>query len=422
MQNCTAGEVLALREKNYRRNYIALLLEGFFFSFALTMFSYTTVLPIYVSKLSDNAMLISLISVLYYGLGYGSSIFSAVIGVNARSPKWSSILVCSLQRVGFILIFLSTYMTTGDTALALTLFFFSFGVYSVSAGMASPMFAQLVSTVIHRNTGGFYGSYTVAGALSGVLASTVMTRIFERCGFPGDYRRIFLIGTLAALAASAIVAVGIKEVTADRSAEKIRFRELFQLMEELLKKDAAFRGYALVKALVGAAEFSIPYFIVKVGALTDAPAGFVGTMTTVLLVCNMLAGKVMGWLGDRRGPQVMLTAACASGAAAAAVALWMPGYLWSFPLFLFVSLASQGVYLSGSLAAINYSKRVRTPLYSALLGLVSSPVYIAASLLGGLLSGRTGVDAVFIAALVVYALCAELSFAFSRKRRGEQTQ
>ena len=155
---------------------------------------------------------------------------------------------------------------------------------------------------------------------------------------------------------------------------------------------------------------------ISLAVVDDAPAGFVGTMTTVLLVSNMLAGKVMGWLGDRRGPRSILTAACASGAAAAAIALWMPNYLWGFPMFVLVSLASQGVYLSGSLAAIGYSHRVRTPLYSSVIGLVSSPVYIAASLLGGLLSKQIGLRAVFAAALAVYALCAVLSALPDRPR------
>lgn len=408
--------VLARRERYYRRNYITLLFESFFFTFSLTMFSYTTVLPVYVSKLTADTMFVSLISVLYYGLGYGASVFSAVIGVNARSPKWASVWVCMLQRVGFALILLSAYMARGNAGGALALFFVSFGAYSVSAGMASPMFAQLVGTSIHRNTGSFYGSYSLVGAASGVLASAVMTRIFERSAFPEDYKRIFLIGTVTALAASLVVAVGIREVTDDRDTRTIRFRELLPLMAGLLRGDRAFAGYVAVKALVGAAEFSIPYFIVRVGALDDAPAGFVGTMTTVLLVSNMLAGKVMGWLGDRRGPRSILTAACASGAAAAAIALWMPNYLWGFPMFVLVSLASQGVYLSGSLAAIGYSHRVRTPLYSSVIGLVSSPVYIAASLLGGLLSKQIGLRAVFAAALAVYALCAVLSALPDRPR------
>ncbi len=419
MQPTDASALLARKERYYKRNYLTLMLEGFLFTFSCTMFSYTTVLPVYVSKLTSNAFFVSLISVMYYGFGYGASIFSTVIGVNAKSPKWISIWVCGLQRIGFILIFLSTY-TSGNAALAL--FFISFSVYSVSAGMSLPMFNQMVATSIHRNTGGFYGSYYLIGNAAGVLASTLMTRIFSLRAYPVDYRLIFLIGTLTAVVASFVVGFGIKEVTDDRVVENIRFSEVFSLLRDIFRTNKLFSRFVVVRALAAAAEFSVPYFIIKAGAFDDVPAGFVGTMTTVLLISNMFASKLMGWLGDKRGPLFMVAAACASGVAATLLALFMPGYSWSYLMFLFVALASQGLYLSSNLAAIEYSGRVRTPLYSAAAGLASSPVYIAASLLGAAAVNRFSLDGVFVIALAAFAVCFVLSAVFMKKTPAEQSQ
>ena len=144
----SAQELYQKKERFYPRNFISLMFEGFTFSFALAMFSPENVLPVYVASLSDKAIYIALISALYYGFSYGCTVFSCVLGVNAKSPKWISVIVCFLQRVGFFTIFLSTFLVGGNTQIALVLFFVSFAIYSASAGMSNPLFAQMVGTSI----------------------------------------------------------------------------------------------------------------------------------------------------------------------------------------------------------------------------------------------------------------------------------
>ena len=75
--------------------------ESFFFAFALTMFSPENVLPVYVSSLSDKAIYIALISALYYGISYSATVFSCVVGVNAKSPKWISVVICFCKESAF---------------------------------------------------------------------------------------------------------------------------------------------------------------------------------------------------------------------------------------------------------------------------------------------------------------------------------
>ena len=93
-----AQYIYVKKEAFYKGNFISLMCESFFFAFALTMFSPENVLPVYVSSLSDKAIYIALISALYYGISYSATVFSCVVGVNARSPKWISVVICFLQR------------------------------------------------------------------------------------------------------------------------------------------------------------------------------------------------------------------------------------------------------------------------------------------------------------------------------------
>ena len=200
-----AQYIYVKKEAFYKGNFISLMCESFFFAFALTMFSPENVLPVYVSSLSDKAIYIALISALYYGISYSATVFSCIVGVNARSPKWISVVICFLQRIGFFLIFLSTYLASGNVKLALVTFFVSLTLYAGSAGMSNPLFAQMVGTSIHRNVGTFYGAYNMVGACSGVLASVVLTQCLARLEFPFSFRCVFLLGLISALIATVVV-------------------------------------------------------------------------------------------------------------------------------------------------------------------------------------------------------------------------
>ena len=83
------NDILYLKEKYLKRNIITLLIEGFFASFAFSLFSQTTVLPVYVSNLTSNTFWISMITFIFFGLSNISGIVSSIIGTNAKSPKWS---------------------------------------------------------------------------------------------------------------------------------------------------------------------------------------------------------------------------------------------------------------------------------------------------------------------------------------------
>lgn len=408
--NPSPEEILRKKERFYPRNFVSLMFEGFTFSFALAMFSPENVLPVYVSSLSDDAIYIALISALYYGFSYGFTVFSCVLGVNAKSPKWISVLVCFLQRVGFFTIFLSTFLVGSSNRTALVLFFLSFALYSASAGMSNPLFAQMVGTSIHRNVGVFYGAYNMSGSVAGVVASLLLTRCLAEFDFPISFRTVFLIGLLSALVATAVVCVGVREVTDDRVQEHIRLRDIFPIGVQILRENVPFRHYALIKILVGAAEFAIPYYIIVASGLQGAGPGFVGQMTTVYLVAKVVSSLVMGRIADRFGAIRVLRYSCICGAAAALLVILVRDWRLAFVMYALLAIAVNGVQMSNSVACVAYSNNVRTPVYAAVSGLLCAPLYVISSFAGAAIVGQFSHTAVFLIAMVVYALSALLTF------------
>ncbi|WP_367924734.1 MFS transporter [uncultured Ruthenibacterium sp.] len=405
-----AQRIYLKKESFYKRNFLTLMGESFFFAFSLTLFSPENVLPVYVASLSDKSVYIALISALYYGISYSATVFSCVIGVNAKSPKWISVAICFLQRVGFFLIYLSTYLVSGNVQLALVTFFISLALYATSSGMSNPLFAQMVGTSIHRNVGTFYGAYNMIGSCSGVIASLVLTQCMAKYSFPYSLRYVFLLGLIAALIATVVVSVGVKEVTDDRVCEKIRLRDIFPIGAQILKENKGFRNYTIIKILVGAAEFAIPYYIITASSLENTPAGFVGIMSTIYLISKMVGSLVLGRLADRFGAIMVLRCSCICGAAAAFLAAFASDYRISYIMYGLLSVAVNGIMMSSSIACVSYSKNVRTPVYMATVGLLCAPMYVITSFCGAALASWFSYTALFLLALTVYAVCALLSF------------
>ena len=72
-------------ERNYRWNFAVNLLDGAFFWFGLSFISSSTIIPLFVSKLTSSALLIGLIAVIGQGSWYLPQVFTA--NFTERMPR-----------------------------------------------------------------------------------------------------------------------------------------------------------------------------------------------------------------------------------------------------------------------------------------------------------------------------------------------
>lgn len=397
-------ELLSERRKYRGRNQIAFVMEAFCFSFATTLNSQQTVIPSYVAELSDNAILISLISVIFYGCTYCSSILSCLIGLNSKSPKWTAITMCGLHRVGFLFLFISTFFAGQNSTLALVVFFAAFASACTMSGISSPLFNMLVANTIPDRVGDFFGIYNLSGAVSGIIASWVLKKCYERFDFPLDYRVIFLLAVIMAVVASVVLASGIKEVRAPAPDKRVRAKELPAFFGNAWRSSGKFRRFVGLRMIMAAAEFSVPFFIVAVASFRGAPVGFVGTASLVLLITKIVAARILGRVADRFGEIQVLLISCACGACAALLTLVTDHYLWMFPIFVLVSFIQTGVNVAESVAVISNSDGRNTTVFTATNGLLITPVYILSSFAAGILAEKFSMNLIFIISAINFTI------------------
>ncbi|MDO5137000.1 MAG: MFS transporter [Oscillospiraceae bacterium] len=391
---------------------MSFLSEGFLYSFAFYLFSVTNVFPDYVSRLSDNPIVLSLLSILFYGPNYLASIISCWLSMNSlASPKKLGVLVCLSQRVGLILITLSSFMIgKASVPVCLVCFFVSYLLFNIADGVSAPTYFYMASTMIHKNIGTFFGAYNMVGSISGVLASLLLTYLYNVRTYPSNYQLMFSIGVVFALAASSAVAFGAREYKEEKKTEeKVRWRELPAMMKKSVTGNSLFRYYVLIYVILGAAEFAMPLYSVRLAQQKDLPDYFIGMMSLISLVASIAANWIWGRLSDRKGLFWVLALSSACGIAAAGLTILNYGGVLNYLAYLLLAFASAGCYITNNVACTVYAEDGNSTILTAASKLCAAPICILASVGSGMLAQLTSITVVFVLALTSYIVCTILS-------------
>lgn len=407
-------ELEAKKNKYYTRNFITLCTEAFLFSGASSLFSIENVLPTYVSNLSTNPFSIALISVLYYGLSYGAYIFSCPLGVNAKSPKWISVIVCFLQRIGFLFIFLSTYTVIRNGDMALAIFYISLAFHSIAGGLSNPLFTQMVSVSIFKNISSFWGTYSLFGAAGGVVGSLLYTYFLKVYSFPFDYRYVFLVGLIVSIVATAVTSIGIKEVVEERK-EKINMKDVFRISKDIMKTNKEFKNFAIIRVITVAADFAVPYYILTILNKPGVPEGYAGILAVIFLFAKMIASLFLGKIGDKFNPFATVFCCTLFGALASFLAIFSSSWQLSTLMYVFLAFAVSGTYIATSAASITFSSGKYVPIYSSTISLLCAPIYILVSFGGASIAEVVSYKAMFAFTLIIYLICAIASLCCAKK-------
>lgn len=407
-------EIEQRKNQYYKRNFVTLCIEAFLFSGASSLFSTENVLPTYISNLSSNPLSIALISLIYYGFSYGAYIFSCPLGINAKSPKWISVIVCLLQRVGFLFILYSTFAVVKNADTALAIFYVSLAFHSIAAGLSNPLFIQMVSVSIFKNISSFWGTYYLFGAAGGVVGSLLYTRFLKLYTFPFDYRYTFLVGLIVACVATAVTSVGIKEIVEERR-EKVNLKDVFYISKDIIKNNAGFRSFAIVRVISVAADFAVPYYILMILNKPGVPEGYAGVLSIIFLFSKMIASFFLGKVGDKYNPFATVFCCMVFGAIASFLAIFSTSWQLSTVMYILLAFAVDGNYIATSAASITFSKGKYVPIYSSTVSLLCAPIYIFVSFGGATVANMFSYETMFAFTIVIYIVCAILSFIYAKK-------
>lgn len=395
---------------NYRHNFIVNILDITFFFLGYAFISTSTILPLFVSRLSDNKLWIGLIGMISATGFYLPQLFTA--NWVQRSPIKRDIVV----KVGFfterspVFLFPIAALTAlYSPALSLGLFFVFFAWHNFGAGSTAVAWQDMVAKVFPTDRRGlFMGLGSFGGTATGVVGALIAARLLDQFAFPYGYAISFALAGVCIFISWLFLRMT-REMPSEKPKVHTSEKEYFRKLPAILKRDRNFRWFLvcqLILSLGGMAWGFLAVFAVDRWGLSD---GYVGTFNTALLIGQSIGNLLFGYLGDRKGYWFVII----SGALVAVVTLILPLFVTS-PVWFYLVFGLRGLSLGAGfmtlLIVMEFCEPEIRPTYIGIASTTLGFAGIFAPMIGGLLAQQVGYQPLFIVSAVL-TTCGLLLFA-----------
>jgi len=380
---------------HYRRNVWGVMIDNAMFNIISVCMSQYTILPLYLSKLTDSEILIGLIptvSIVGFAL---PQLFIARFLEGKRRKKKYIVLVAAIQRISILAFLILTLIQSKLSAsLTIILFFLIYIIQNLLAGCWFPLWVDFVGHAIPRNRGKMFGLSTLIGGIISLAVGSLITYLLGTLSYPqaiSGAAAIAFIGSLVSMAAIIAWHEAVPPEDDGVPGALVQESSYFQS----IKKDKNFQSYLAWRGVMIGIEMALPFLTISAINQLQVSDTQVGIFSIILSVSNSLTNLFWGWLGDRIGFLRVVLISTVLGAlgiilAASTVSL-------SFVYLVFVCA---GAMLSGQqLTSINiiyeFGKRDQILTYTAIHQIVLSPISGIMPVFGGLIAGAFGYKVLF---------------------------
>lgn len=364
---------------------------------SFAFFNYQVVFPALVTKLGGGNVAVGAIPVLVYLCYFLPQVFA---GNHAgRSPYRRPWVLSAgiVQRVQILILSIMIVLLGKDfPTVTLVLFFVSFGVNQIVAGLSSPQWFDFVAkTTLPEQRGRLMGGRSSVGALLGFVNGAVLTTFLTYFSFPWDYGATFFLAFLYQIASWLVL----RKVSGEQPSEivpPIPLASLFGRVSDLLRSDRRFWLFLVASALSVIGLMPAGFFAVAALKRFSLPDSYVGFFTMTFLAAQILFGGLLGWVADRKGHKSILLVCAAAMMAASTISMFAQSHLWFFMVFLLVGMLMGMEMITRYNFASECADATTRPLYIGIMNAWLAPFYLS-SLVGGWLSDLAGYNFVFVA-------------------------
>jgi len=376
-------DVEAEASQNYRWNFGVNLADGALFMLAQTFISATTILPFFVSRLTDNPFYIGLLAVIAHGGWFFPQLFSAgPIERTARKKPWLINLGFFVERLPLLLLPATALLAVRAPGWALLLFFLIFAMYNLGAGIIAPAWQDLIAVCFPpTRRGRLMGISMFAGTVAGALGAAGSSRILEAQPFPRNFMILFGLAALLMLLGWVALALTREPVRQVRRSEENRLR-IWTRLGRILRRDRNFRRFLIARGLMAVSGMGMAFVTAAAVSRWDVSGGTVGNYTVALLVGQAAGNLLFGFLADRKGHKLSLVI----GALAATLAYAMAGLAGSpflyYAVFLLLGAYISAMIVSGLMIVLEFVGSDQRPTYAGITNSIIGAVNVVIPLVG----------------------------------------
>ena len=409
---------------NVRFNFTVNVLDGAFFGLSLGFASYVTVIPLFVATLTDSSVLIGLIAAMHTIGWQLPQLLTSNRVARLRRYKPMVLFMTLHERVPFFaLALVALAIPTIGRELALILTFVFVIWQAMGGGLTGTAWQTMVAKIIPNDLRGtFYGMQSSAANLLSSGSAVAAGVILEAIRAPHSFALCFLLAGIGMLISLGFLAAT-REYEEPAMRESARTpSEFWQALAKIMRQDGNFRTFILARMLAQIAAVGIAFFTVYASRQFNMDAATAGIMTGILLISQVIANPIFGWLGDHYSHRVMFAFGIFLAGSSAALALFAPSLEWFYLVFMLAGIANSGLWPTINALTVEFGSEAERPYYIGLANTLVAPATLLAPIIGGWLADTVGYGTTFGVAAVCGVLTVIVVLFFVAEPRRKATE
>jgi len=388
-------------KKNFKRNLFANLMDACFWFFGDSFAAAYTIMPVFISTLTDSPILIGLIPALDGAGWFLPQLFLArtLEGKNRRMPIVRFLGL--FDRIPFFFLALGAFFIPQlDKNIALILIIVIYAIKTFSGGLVALPWQELIATVIPVSHRGRYWGYSlILGKLMGLGGAAISGILLISITYPYNYATMFLIGFCAVSISYIFLNMNIEpEIPRQNSKETIR---LLSRIKDVLSKDKNFLIYLFNRGFIFLAGMALAFITVYAINTYNLPIAQSATFTAVMLVSEIIGFGIWGNLGDRSGYKRVIEISNLILILGILSLLLVNTLSALYLVFALMSFAHSGEYIADQNFAMEFGTEENRPTYIGMSKTLTGPFFLLAPIIGGSLVQFLGYKSMFMAALIM---------------------
>lgn len=396
------SKVEQFARKHLRHNIIANLADGGLFGVGLGFASFSTIIPLFITQLTDSAILIGLAPAIHTIGWQLPQLFNAGRVARARKIKPMVLRNTIHERFPFFILAITAFLipAIGKEG-ALFIAFLALIWQGLGGGFTANPWTSFISKIIPAESRGTFfglqgGLVNLAVSISAIGAGYLL----ERVEYPYNYGMSFLIACVAMIAS--YFAISKSREPSDH--EKIIPQEDTSFWSDtraILSRDKNFVWFLVVRALSQFSIMGFGFYILLGLRRFHMDAITAGYLTAALTLTQTFANAGMGWLGDRIGHRVLLIFGSIMGIISIAFAWYAPSVTWLYPAFIISGFANVATWTISIAFTVDFGSESERPTYIGLSNTLITPATVLAPIIGGWLVDNLDFEPMFAISTVV---------------------
>jgi MFS family permease len=389
--------LLAEIHQHVRHNFIVSVLDGAFFGFALGLASYVTILPLFVSTLTDSTVLIGTIASIQTIGWQLPQLLTAVRVARLRRYKPMVVLTSFHERWPFFgLAVVAWLLPTLGTQLTLVLTFGLLIWQAFGGGFTATAWQSMTGKIIPPDQRGtFWGTQAAGVNLMSSAGAVIAGTLLASLPSPMDFTLCFLIAGVLMLVSWVFLALT-REAESEPSSVVATSSMAICSMIAILQREAAFRWFLVARILAQIAWVAISFYTIYAVRQFNMDGQTAGLLAGVMALAHMAASPLFGWIGDRWGHRIVFMTSGLLIAASALLALLAPDLGWFYIVFALGGFYNAVLWTTTMALTVEFGTASERPLYIGLSNTIIGFASLIAPVAGGWLADTIGFSATFL--------------------------